>query len=239
MLLTPTCHPVTGQVVSHEGREELGACCDNEMVPVIDDDTWAGLTLERSPVPPLGAFVSRAPVVTVASAEGLSDGLQLGWGRWADNASSGATRSAPMREAAPSVVTQLVVKYLIRNSDEVLDIRRRELADRVECTLELLTELLPNWSWPQFPTGGRSLWLRLPRGDADEFARVAHRHGVVIDAGPAFCVEGGYRDHIRIVFVQPRSTLTLGIERLARAWSEYTSLPHRARTRQQRMACTA
>ena len=39
---------------------------------------------------------------------------------------------------------------------------------------EQIARLLPDWTWRR-PGGGLSLWVRLPRGNGAEFARVALR----------------------------------------------------------------
>ncbi len=61
---------------------------------------------------------------------------------------------------------------------------------------------LPDWTFT-LPPGGLSLWCTLPRGNAEEFAELAGRHGVVVVPGPALSVDEGNRRSLRLVYAGP------------------------------------
>jgi DNA-binding transcriptional MocR family regulator len=220
MLLMPSCHPIVGRVASAVEREAIGRLSAGEDLPLIDDDAWAGLTLDDDPAPPLAAFAPGPRVVTIGSAGGWFSGVELAWIRYAEPLVAEAGRFTPRRGPGTSVVTQIVVNQLLRNHELVEHHRRQEMADRLELAVGLLGEELPDWSW-QYPRGGRSLWLQMPRGDAAELARVALGHGVAVLPGSLFSAEGAHRDRVRIFFVQPQELLVSGLRRLGRAWAEY------------------
>lgn len=220
MLLMPSCHPIVGRVASEAERVVLGRLGAEERIGVIDHDMWAGLTLDDDPAAPFAAYIQGPRVVTVGSANSWFSGLQLSWVRYHEPFTPDLARFASGRGHGTSVITQLVVNQLLRHHAEVVQRRRQEMADRLDLAVELLAEELPEWSW-QYPRGGRSLWLRLPKGDATELARVALRHGVAVLPGPMFSPDGGHRDRVRIFFVQPRDVLSAGLQRLGRAWAEY------------------
>jgi DNA-binding transcriptional MocR family regulator len=79
------------------------------------------------------------------------------------------------------------------------------------------------------PAGGLSLWAKLPRGNADEFAQVALRHGVSVVPGSLASPEGGASDHLRLPFVLDAESMEEGIVRLARAWAAYGASARRER----------
>jgi DNA-binding transcriptional MocR family regulator len=220
MLLMPSCHPIVGRVASQAERVALGRLGAEEGIGVIDHDMWAGLTLDDDPAAPLAAFTQGPRVVTVGSANSWFGGIQLSWVRYHEPLVPDHGRLHSGRGQGTSVVTQLVVNQLLHHHADVVQRRRREMADRLDLAVELLAGELPEWSW-QYPRGGRSLWLRLPRGDAADLARVALRHGVAVLPGPMFSPDGGHRDRVRIFFVQPRDVLGAGLRRLGRAWAEY------------------
>jgi DNA-binding transcriptional MocR family regulator len=83
-----------------------------------------------------------------------------------------------------------------------------------------LTRLLPDWQW-QTPSGGLSLWVRLPAGDAAGFAQVCERFGVTIVPGPVFAADGAHREYIRLPFTLPPEQLQEGVRRMATAWQSY------------------
>jgi len=56
------------------------------------------------------------------------------------------------------------------------------ITERLELASELLSSLLPSWSWDR-PQGRLCLWVRLPHGSATEFSQLALRHGVLTVPG--------------------------------------------------------
>src|SRR4029450_10495451 len=76
---------------------------------------------------------------------------------------------------------------------------------------------LPDWSWTE-PSGGLTVWARLPTPSAYELARLAPRHGVSIVPGPVHSPSQGHADPVRLPYVLEESLLPEGIARLARAW---------------------
>jgi DNA-binding transcriptional MocR family regulator len=85
---------------------------------------------------------------------------------------------------------------------------------------------LPEWRFSR-PAGGLFLWVRLPGGDAREFAQVALRHGVVIVPGPSMSADEQHARFIRLTFLWDPDTLTIGVDRLANAWRYYRAIAPR------------
>jgi DNA-binding transcriptional MocR family regulator len=130
-------------------------------------------------------------------------------------------RLKAVADMGTSAISQLIALELMRNHiDEIIELQRSE----VERSLELATSLLemhtPQWRWQQ-PRGGRSLWIRLPKGDGREFAQFALLQGVAVSAGPTLSFDNDYADHIRLQFVQPVALLHEGARRLGDAWQAY------------------
>jgi len=84
---------------------------------------------------------------------------------------------------------------------------------------ELMAEHLPEWEYTA-PSGGLSLWPRLPWGSADELIRLAAMRGVAVAGSRAFSAAASTDDRIRIPFTAPEAQLREGVRRLGEAWHE-------------------
>ena len=144
----------------------------------------------------------------------------MGWIRAAEPLLLRLTRRKIMADLGGSLLSQLAAVRLLGKAGEIRELRRRQVRERLDWLTKLLARHLPEWSWAP-PAGGLSLWVRLPRGNADEFAQVALRHGVSIVPGSLASPDGSFSDHLRLPFVLDRDRMEEGIERLARAWSSY------------------
>jgi DNA-binding transcriptional MocR family regulator len=116
--------------------------------------------------------------------------------------------------AAP--VEQLVLSELLTQSSGLLAGRRAALRVRRDHLLAALDRLLPDWE-PNRPTGGLSVWTRLPEPVARQVAAAAHEHGVLVTPGPRFHVRSGGERHLRLPFTAPESVLTEAVRRLVAA----------------------
>jgi DNA-binding transcriptional MocR family regulator len=179
------------------------------------------LPLQGDPPPPLAALEPSAPILTVGSLSKLFwGGLRVGWIRASEAILSRIARRKIMADLGGSLLSQLAATRLLANVAKIREIRRRELREKLDCLTRLLRRHLPEWSWSP-PAGGLSLWVRLPRGNSDEFAQVALRHGVSVVPGSLTSPEGGLSDHLRLPFVLEKGPMEEGVLRLARAWSAY------------------
>jgi DNA-binding transcriptional MocR family regulator len=118
------------------------------------------------------------------------------------------------------MLSQVMAVHLLDHADEVRRARRAQVATQRDALALELRQRLPDWSW-MLPEGGLSVWVRLPRGDASEFAQVALRHGVSLLAGPAISADGGHAQHLRLVYVHEPAVIAQAVDRLARAWQAY------------------
>jgi DNA-binding transcriptional MocR family regulator len=216
--LVPSFHNPTGTVLPESARREVARLAEQTGVTIVEDESLADLSFQQEPPPPIAAFTSRAPVLTIGSMSKLYwGGLRVGWVRGPRPLIARLTRSKVVADLSGSVVGQAVAARLLPRRDEVVAVRRRELRSRLERITALLREALPEWSWVR-PEGGLTLWVRLPAPAAEELARAASRHGVSIVPGPVHSPSGACADYLRLPFVMEEGLLAEGIARLARAW---------------------
>jgi DNA-binding transcriptional MocR family regulator len=121
-----------------------------------------------------------------------------------------------------STVSQAMALRLLdhRNHDRSVARRNDELARRASLLVDLLAEQLPPWRC-EVPSGGLSLWVRLPGPVAARFADVALRHGVAVAVAEGLSARpDAHRDRLRLTFALPEPDLRAAVSRLAVAWSE-------------------
>ncbi len=227
--LMPTFQNPTGALMPERQRRAVARLSRELTVPVVEDNTLADLSLGAAPPPPLAAFEPQAPILTVGSLSKLFwGGLRVGWIRASEDLLSRIARRKIMADLGGSLLSQLPAVRLLDKADRVRDLRRRQMRDRFERLTKLLARHLPEWTWVP-PAGGLSLWVRLPRGDANALSQVALRHGVSIVPGSLASPDGGFSDHLRLPFVLEKEPMEEGIERLARAWAAYSASARRER----------
>jgi DNA-binding transcriptional MocR family regulator len=218
----PTCHSITGRVMGAAERERLAALSLQLQLPLIEDDIFAGMAFADEPGPPIAAYAEDAPIFTVGSTSKLVwHGLRVGWLRAPEAMVARLIRLKGAADLGTSLVAQAIALQLMRRRKEVARERREEMRQCLDQASDLLEGALSDWSWRR-PEGGRSLWLRLPKGSATAFAKVAARHGVTVVPGPSFSPDMANDDHLRMMYVQPEETLGRGAARLSRAWSTYS-----------------
>jgi DNA-binding transcriptional MocR family regulator len=240
----PTGHNPTGLIMSSLRRQAIAAIADAGRTVVIEDLTLADLVLPAgaSDSQPLAAL--SAEVIAIGSVSKLLwGGLRVGWIRLGsdrlgsdrlgsdrlgsgrlgeDELQAGILARKAALNLATSSVTQAVAAQLLAAVDENwLAAHRAALAQRRDHLCALIEELLPAWRVSK-PVAGLSLWVRLPVADAEAFAAVAARYGVVVAAGGTACIDGQHRGYIRISFAEQLDVLSLAVERMAAAWEVHT-----------------
>lgn len=228
--LVATCHNPTGTVMPEEHRREIARDIDRTAAVLVEDMTLADLCLEGDPPRPIAAFARGNSVLTVGSLSKLFwGGLRVGWIRGPEAMIARLAEAKVISDLGGSILSQAVAARILGRAGELVVLRRRQVRVRRDLLARLLAQHLPSWSWSK-PSGGLSLWVRLPSGSASEFAQVALRHGVAVVPGSVNSPEGQHGDCLRLPFVAEPEILKEGVARLGRAWMEAASLP-RQRTR--------
>ncbi len=183
---------------------------------LVVDETTNDLALDGPVPPPFPADVLHVG----STAKSLWGGLRIGWVR-ADAATVRhlAAHRAPWELGTP-VLEQLVVARCLPQLDEVLVERRAELRRRRDALTDGLATALPEWEVPHVP-GGLAAWVHLPTATSSALALAAHRHGVLLTAGPRFGVDGAFERYLRLPFGAGAGTLrSVVVPALVRAWRE-------------------
>ena len=231
LYLMPTFQNPVGTVLSSDARREVVRLAEQHGATILEDGTLEGLSFGPKPPPPLGAFSRTGRVISAGSLSKLIwGGLRVGWLRAPEALLAPLANVKVMGDLGNSAVSQAVAVRLLRRSKEIRDRRREQIQERFEVLASELSSRLPDWTWKK-PLGGLSIWVRLPRGDADEFAPAALRHGVAILPGSTCSPGNRCSEYLRIPFCLEPGQIRDGIRRLARAWRSYAPAPARARAR--------
>lgn len=217
--LIPDFHNPTGALMSSAQRERVGRVLRRHGVVPVVDESQAELALEGQSVPePLAAHVPTA--VTAGSAsKSFWGGLRVGWLRVPRPRMEAVAASRLQLDLGVPVLEQLVLAHLLDRADEILPEQRARLRERRDTLLRALRERLPDWQ-VRVPTGGMSLWCRLPEGSSTALAAAARRYDVALAAGPNFAAAGGLDGWMRLPFVLPPEQLEQVVPRLALAWED-------------------
>ncbi len=227
--LMPTFQNPTGVVMPESHRREIARMAAERGVPILEDDALANLDLGQSPPLPISAFAPSAPILSVGSLSKLMwGGLRAGWIRAPEPLIARLARRKALGDLGNSVVSQTLAARLLPRAEEIRESRRRQIAERLAVMEEEMRRLLPDWTWRR-PGGGLSLWVRLPRGNAAEFARVALRHGVSVLPGATCSPSNGCSEFLRIPYVLEPEKIREGLRLLARAWSAYAPAERKER----------
>jgi DNA-binding transcriptional MocR family regulator len=167
------------------------------------------------------SYAPSAPILTIGSLSKLAwPGLRVGWVRAPEPIIERLARLKSANDLGSPLLTQAIAVRLLAAIDQIRLLRRRQLKPRRDLMAGLLRESLPDWKF-RVPAGGLFLWVKLPAGDAREFAQVALRHGTLILPGPAMSAAEQHASFIRLPFLADDEMLRTGVRRLAAAWRDY------------------
>lgn len=216
----PDFHNPTGAVMPTATREALVAASRAAGTVLLVDESFRDLSFPGAdPLPPHVAALSGRPgddtVVTLGSvSKPLWGGLRTGWVRGSAAQIRRLAAARALGDMAGSVLDQLVTTRLLHDVDASLSVQRARVAAGAQAVRGALARHLPAWRSTD-PSGGTSLWVRLPEASASELAALAPAAGVRIVAGPRFGPDGTMGEHLRLPFTAGPDVLAEAVRRLA------------------------
>lgn len=221
----PDFHNPTGLLMSADRRAELVDAIRSVNGYLVTDETYADMPVgdavpDDALPPPVAAFDGGDRVISVGSVTKLFwGGLRIGWIRATPPLVRRLVGLRATQDIAGPVLDQLVAAELLRDVETVRARRRTELAAARDTLLAALATELPEATCDP-PQGGLSAWVELAAPVADQLARTARRHGVLVTPGPSFGVDGTLDRFVRLPFCRPPEELAEGVRRLAAAYRE-------------------
>jgi DNA-binding transcriptional MocR family regulator len=219
--LMPDWHNPTGLFMGDEQRAEVARALRSARTLTIVDETMVELSIDADNHTDALPFAAHLPqAITLGSAsKAYWGGLRLGWIRAPRERIAELLRARLVLDLGTPVVDQLALVHLMGSHDEVLAVRREQLADSRAALVSALTRRLPSWSF-RVPAGGLSLWCELPRPASTALVVAAERHGVRLAPGPLFAPEGGLERFLRVPYTLAAADVPEAVDRVAAAWDD-------------------
>ena len=147
-------------------------------------------------------------------------GLRVGWVRAHPDIVERLAAVKSGEDLGTSLLAQLLAAQLLPQIERARDERHAVLSESRRAALSALAEKLPGWQ-PQIPTGGASLWVRLPVARATAFVQHAERKGIKVLPGSTCSSTDQLDDHLRLAFAGPLELTLRGITLLSDAWRRF------------------
>jgi GntR family transcriptional regulator/MocR family aminotransferase len=167
VIVTPTFHNPTGAVLSQARRRHLLRLAAQHEIPVIEDDWGRELRFDGPALPPLKALDTGGHVVHIGTfSKTFLPGLRIGWLTCPSALARNLLYSKAGSDAGDSYFLQAFLYDFIRRGHYARHVRHcvREYRKRCQAMCRALERHLPAGCSFGQPTGGLSLWLRLPAG---------------------------------------------------------------------------
>lgn len=183
----PCFHNPTGILMTERRRKDIIQLCQQEQLPIIEDDVYRELWLDSPPPAPLKSFERNGLVLYIGSlSKSLSPGLRIGWivgpepviERLADTKMQNDYGSSSLSQwtAAEWFASGLYQKHL----EEV----RRSLRIRREAACKSLETYYSGIATWQIPPGGFYIWLTLTQPlSMQKLFNTALNEGLLIHPG--------------------------------------------------------
>lgn len=217
-------HNPTGHVMTAQDEAAIAAAVARVAALMVMDDTQRELWFETPPPPP--AAHNRYVVRLGSMSKTWWGGLRIGWIRAEQDVADATVRARASLDLGSAVIEQLAAAHLLAGDQSPVEERRQVLMAR-EATLRARLQLmLPQWETTR-PTGGLSLWVRLPRPASAALAAEAGKRGVIVAPGTRFGVEGVFQRYVRLPYCLPEAELATAVDILAEAWARVGERPAR------------
>ncbi|NRD80028.1 PLP-dependent aminotransferase family protein [Bacillus sp. BRMEA1] len=214
----PSFHNPTGTVMSAERREQLLKICQQEQLPIIEDDVYRELWFNEQPPKPLKAFDKNGLVLYLGSlSKSLSPGLRIGWivgpepvidhladiKMQTDYGSSSLSQWAAVEWFSSGLYVQHLIEL------------RNELKIRRDFTLNILNQYFSDLAEWGEPRGGFYVWVRLiPSISIRYLFETALLEGLLLNPGNVYDHQA--EQYLRISYsFASLAELEYGLKRLA------------------------
>ena len=220
--IIPNFQNPAGCTLSQPKREALLELARAHDFTIFEDDPYAALRFEGSPLPTMLSMDGDAVVYASSFSKTVCPGIRVGYLVGPAELIAKVVKIATGTYISPSMVAQAIVHQFclsgaLERSIETVKVALRE---RAKTLCEALRSELPEARFVE-PEGGYFLWLDLPEGaDVDALFRAAAEREVQFVKGSDFMLDGG-GSSLRLAYsgVTP-AEIEEGVSRLAEAYRD-------------------
>ncbi|MGN8645865.1 PLP-dependent aminotransferase family protein [Gracilibacillus sp. HCP3S3_G5_1] len=160
----PTFQNPTGILMSEERRKQLLAICQNEQLPLIEDDVYRDLWIDEKPAQPIKAYDNNGMVLYLGSmSKALSPGLRIGWVVGPEAVINRLADIKMQSDYGSSTLSQWAAYEWLSSTlyQDNLSLVRSELKKRRDLTLNILEAHFSDIATWEIPKGGFYIWVKL------------------------------------------------------------------------------
>lgn len=198
----PNFHNPTGFLMSKRRRMELLKVCQQESIPIIEDDVYGDLWLDTPPPSPLKANDTQGNVLYIGSvSKTLSPGLRIGWAVGPEPVIERLADIKMQTDYGSSSLSQYAVDKWLSSGmyEDFLKKIRVELRFRRDFTIQILEKYFSDIATWIEPKGGFYIWLRIQSGvSSGKLFELALREGILLNPGSVY--EKHDSQHLRISY---------------------------------------
>lgn len=189
----PTFQNPTGTVMSEQRRGEVLSTCEEERVPIIEDDAYRELWLDAEPPKPIKSMDKNGIVLyTGTLSKTFAAGMRIGWLIGPEPVIERLGDIKMQTDYGSSSLSQYVTSEIISSGlyERYIDDLREKLRQRREYTLKLLDRYFTDAAYWRKPSGGFYVWLRLNRQvNTEKLFYEAYKNGILINPGSIYDFE--------------------------------------------------
>jgi GntR family transcriptional regulator of abcA and norABC len=214
----PSFHNPTGTLMTVERRDQLLNICQQEQLPIIEDDVYRELWFEEKPPKPLKAFDKNGLDLYLGSlSKSLSPGLRIGWIVGPEPVIEHLADIKMQTDYGSSSLSQWAAAEWFSSGlyDQHLKEIRKQLKIRRDFTLNTLNQYFSSIATWEKPSGGFYVWVRLlPSISIRKLFEHALAEGILLNPGNVYDNQAGQYLRISYSFVSLPS-LEDGLRRLS------------------------
>lgn len=221
----PSFHNPTGLVMSQRRREELVDICGKQQIPIIEDDVYRELWIDKPSPNPIKSLDKTGNVLYVGSiSKTLSTGLRIGWLVGPEAVVERLGDLKMQNDYGSSSLAQLTAgKFLEKGYYQAhSEVVRAELRIRRQAALDALAHYFSGLAEWQIPSGGYYIWIRfLVPIRMKELFDEAFKHNIL--AYPGYLYDNEMNPCLRISYSYASiNEIEYGIKKLAAIASRVT-----------------
>lgn len=214
----PCFHNPTGKNISQKRREEILNFCQRHRIPLIEDDVFRDLWLDKKPPAPIKSLDTTGNVIYIGSASKcFSPGLRIGWVVAPESVISRLTDVKMQMDYGVSTISQQLMSELLESGlyAEGMSVVRSRLRFYREHFFQYMTEYFSDLADWEIPEGGFSAWIHLKNRLSSQYVfQEALKNKLLITPGTLFGKK--YDSYIRLCYgYLPLDELEDGLRRLA------------------------
>ncbi|WP_110926782.1 MocR-like pyridoxine biosynthesis transcription factor PdxR [Bacillus massiliglaciei] len=186
----PTFHNPTGTLMTARRRKELLDICQQEQLPLIEDDVYRELWFDEKPPEPLKASDQHGLVLYLGSlSKTVSPGLRIGWAVGPEPVIDHLADIKMQTDYGSSSLSQWAAAEWFASGmyEKHLTEIRAQLTQRRDFTLKLLQQHFSDLADWETPSGGFYVWLRIrPAISIRQLFETALAEGILLNPGNVY-----------------------------------------------------